>query len=61
MEQLPLNVFFAQDFPDLFSWLLDQMGELPLLRKGRPKVVIGPLKLLGVSAWTGSSDPNYRL
>ena len=42
--------FFEQDFPDLFSWILDRMGELPLPRKGRPKVVLDPLKLLGVSA-----------
>jgi hypothetical protein len=33
--------FFEQGFPDLFSWVLDQMGELPLPRKGRPKVVLG--------------------
>jgi hypothetical protein len=42
--------FFDQDFPDLFSWVLDQMGELPLPRKGRPKTVLDPLKLLGVPA-----------
>jgi len=42
--------FFDQDFPDLFSWVLDQMGELPLPRKGRPKTILDPLKLLGVPA-----------
>jgi len=42
--------FFAQDFPDLFSWVLGQMGELPLPRQGRSKVVLDPLKLLGVPA-----------
>jgi len=35
---------------NLFSWVLDQMGELPLPRKGRPKTVLDPLKLLGVPA-----------
>ncbi|TXL01087.1 hypothetical protein BMR09_17905, partial [Methylococcaceae bacterium CS3] len=38
--------FFEQDFSGLFSWVLGQMGELPLPRKGRPKVVLDPLKLL---------------
>jgi len=42
--------FFNQDFPDLFSWVLDQMGELPLPRKGRPKAALDPLKVLGVPA-----------
>ncbi|MDF1583318.1 MAG: DUF6399 domain-containing protein [Methyloprofundus sp.] len=28
----------ATEFPSLFSWLLEQMGELPLPRKGRTKV-----------------------
>ncbi|TXK93696.1 hypothetical protein BMR11_16440 [Methylococcaceae bacterium CS5] len=38
--------FFEQDFSGLFSWVLGQMGELPLPRNGRPKVVLAPLKLL---------------
>ncbi|WP_221898212.1 DUF6399 domain-containing protein [Bathymodiolus japonicus methanotrophic gill symbiont] len=38
--------FFEQDFSGLFSWVLGQMGELPLPRNGRPKVVLDPLKLL---------------
>ncbi|WP_221898327.1 DUF6399 domain-containing protein [Bathymodiolus japonicus methanotrophic gill symbiont] len=37
--------FFEQDFSGLFSWILGQMGELPLPRNGRPKVVLDPLKL----------------
>jgi len=41
---------FATEFPDLFSWLLEQMGELPLPRKGRAKVTHDPLKLLAVPA-----------
>lgn len=39
---------FNTEFPDLFSWLLDQMGELPLPRNGRKRVAVNPLKLLGV-------------
>lgn len=39
---------FDIEFPDLFSWLLDEMGELPLPRKGRERVISNPLKLLGV-------------
>lgn len=42
--------FFEQDSPDLFSWILDEMGELPLPRQARPKVTLDPLKLLGVPA-----------
>ena len=39
---------FDTEFPDLFSWLLGEMGELPLPRKGQTRVVYNPLKLLGV-------------
>ena len=42
--------FFETDFPDLFSWLLDEMGELPLPRKRRERVVRNPLKLINVPA-----------
>ncbi|TXK94607.1 hypothetical protein BMR11_14950 [Methylococcaceae bacterium CS5] len=38
--------FFEQDLSGLFSWVLGQMGELPLPRNSRPKVVLYPLKLL---------------
>jgi hypothetical protein len=37
---------FDTEFPDLFSWLLDEMGELPLSRNGRKCVVSNPLKLI---------------
>ncbi|MCK5872010.1 MAG: hypothetical protein KAG26_04210 [Methylococcales bacterium] len=39
---------FDTEFPDLFSWLLDKMGELPLARKGKPRVISNLLKLLDV-------------
>lgn len=39
---------FEIEFPDLFSWLLDEMGELPLPRKGRQRIIHNPLELLGV-------------
>jgi hypothetical protein len=35
-------------FPDIFSWLLDEMGELPLPRKERGTAIPNPLKLIGV-------------
>ncbi len=39
---------FGCEFPDPFTWLLGEMGELPLPRKARKRVVSNPLKLLGV-------------
>ena len=39
---------FDTDFPDLFSWLLDEMGELPLPRMERGTAIPNPLKLIGV-------------
>jgi Family of unknown function (DUF6399) len=39
---------FDGEFPDLFSWLLDEMGELPLPRKGHKRVASNPLKLIVV-------------
>ncbi len=39
---------FDAEFPDLFSWLLGRMGELPLPRKNRDRVISNPLKLLAV-------------
>jgi len=39
---------FDTAFPDVFSWLLDEMGELPLPRKERNRVVSNPMKLLDV-------------
>jgi hypothetical protein len=39
---------FNAEFPDLFSWVLDKMGELPLSRKGRERLKFNSLKLLDV-------------
>jgi len=39
---------FNAEFPDLFSWLLNRMGELPLPRKGRERLTFNSLKLLDV-------------
>lgn len=39
---------FGSEFPDLFSWLLNNMGELPLPRKDRERIIHNPLKLIVV-------------
>jgi hypothetical protein len=41
---------FGRDFPDLFSWLVDEMGALPLPRKGREHAIRNPLFLKTVPA-----------
>lgn len=41
---------FDQTFPDLFSWLVVEMGVLPLPRKGRERVARNPLFLEAVPA-----------
>ncbi len=41
---------FGEKPPDLFEWLLHQMGELPLSRKARKRVGSNPLNLLSVPA-----------
>ena len=41
---------FETDFPDLFGWLLGQMGELPLPRKARGRVAHNPLIFVNVPA-----------
>ena len=41
---------FGQEFPDLFSWLVTEMGELPLPRKSRERIVHNPLFLQTVPA-----------
>jgi len=41
---------FGTSFPDLFDWLAGQMGELPMPRKARLRVVRNPLKLHSVPA-----------
>ncbi|MDQ6955017.1 MAG: DUF6399 domain-containing protein, partial [Mariprofundaceae bacterium] len=39
---------FGQDFPDPFTWLLGQVGELPLPRRSNKRLVCNPLFLLTV-------------
>ena len=39
----PAERLFGGQFPDLFDWLLNQMGALPLPRKPRQRVVHDPL------------------
>ena len=41
---------FGRDFPDLFSWLVDEMGVLPLPRKGKERTIRNPLFLKNVPA-----------
>lgn len=41
---------FGQTFPDLFSWVVDEMGALPLPRKGRERAARNPLFLKTVPA-----------
>jgi hypothetical protein len=41
---------FGQTFPDLFSWLVAEMGVLPLPRKGRERAIPNPLFLKTVPA-----------
>lgn len=41
---------FGTEFPDLFSWLLERMGELPLPRKGCKRIISNPLSLISVPA-----------
>ena len=41
---------FGTEHPELFSWLLEEMGALPLARKSQERVIPNPLKLLNVPA-----------
>jgi hypothetical protein len=41
---------FGRDFPDLFLWLVDEMGALPLPRKNRERATRNPLFLKTVPA-----------
>jgi len=41
---------FDAKIPDLFDWLIEQMGDLPLPRKSRACSVPNPLNLQTVSA-----------
>lgn len=40
--------FFDREFPDLLSWLVNEMGELPLPRKAKDRVIHNPLFLITV-------------
>lgn len=40
--------FFNSDIPDLFSWLLGEIGGLPLPRKARSRHIANPMILLNV-------------
>jgi len=46
----PAERLYGQQFPDLFEWLLGQMGALPLPRKARQPVIHDPLAVNAVSA-----------
>lgn len=46
----PAERLYDQQFPDLFEWLLGQMGALPLPRKSRPPVAPNPLAVSTVAA-----------
>ncbi|MCP5019847.1 MAG: hypothetical protein GY938_31855 [Ketobacter sp.] len=46
----PAERLYEEQFPDLFEWLLGQMGALPLPRKARLPVVHDPLAVNAVSA-----------
>ncbi len=41
---------FGTPFPDVFEWLVEQMGELPLARKGKRRALRNPLNLNPVPA-----------
>ena len=41
---------FGAEHPELFSWVFEQMGELPLARRSRKRAIPNPLKLLNVPA-----------
>lgn len=46
----PAQRLYGTSFPDLFEWLLEQMGALPLPRKSRQPVIHDPLAIDAVSA-----------
>jgi len=41
---------FGQDFPDPLTWLLEQVGELPLPRSSKKRAICNPLILLTVTS-----------
>lgn len=46
----PAERLYGQQFPDLFQWLVGQMGALPLPRRARQRIVHDPLAVNGVAA-----------
>lgn len=49
----PANRLYQQEFPQLFEWLLDEMGPLPLPRKRAQKKKVNPLIFQGCPALDG--------
>ena len=46
----PAGRLYGEQFPDLFDWLLDQMGALPLPRQSRRRTIRDPLAVDAVAA-----------
>ena len=46
----PAERLYGEQFPDLFEWLLGQMGALPLPRKARQRIAPNPLDFKPVAA-----------
>ena len=46
----PAERLYGEQFPDLFDWLLDRMGDLPLPRKSRRRIAYDPLAIGAVAA-----------
>jgi len=46
----PAERLYGEQFPDLFDWLLDRMGDLPLPRKSRQRIAHDPLAIGAVAA-----------
>ena len=46
----PAGRLYGAQFPDLFDWLLDQMGALPLPRQSRRRTIRDPLAVDAVAA-----------
>ncbi len=46
----PAQRLYGERFPDMFEWLTEQMGALPLPRKARKRVIRNPLIIKTVAA-----------
>ncbi len=46
----PAERLYEAQFPDLFDWLLNRMGALPLPRKSRQRIALDPLAIGAVAA-----------